>query len=72
MAVVAYDFFEKNRCLNALSDMNWIHVSDYPLERDYLGMVTAEAEHFPRCRLIAKPFLPREILSFVGQVLAAA
>ena len=47
MAVSAYDFFEKNRCVNGLIGMNWIHFSDHDLERYYLGMVAVEEELAP-------------------------
>jgi len=38
----AFDFFKRNCHVNVLSGMNWIHISDHDLDRDYLGMVTAE------------------------------
>jgi hypothetical protein len=42
-----FDFFERNCYVKALIAMNWVHISDYDLDRYYLGMVTAEEELAP-------------------------
>jgi two-component system cell cycle response regulator CpdR len=53
----------------------WI-AAHHPITRTALmsgfDAVCEKCKVSPRCQLIAKPFRPQEIVSFVGQVLAAS